>query len=293
MTGATALAGGLRRPRDLPWGRLALGGAVAIWFAPTLVRLAVQEWNTEQGAQGLVTLVAGLWILTREWRAAGAVPRTPAPLPLAVAMLAGASLVQFAGRLADVLTLEVLAAYGVLVTLVFAHGGRALCRRLAFPLVFLLAAVPVPATILAEATRGLKLAVSGVAVDAMAAMGFEVAQSGVSLFVDNYELLVEEACSGMNSLLSLSAIGVLYAYLRHRLRWRRALILAVAAPPVAIAANVVRICVLMALVHGYGVQILDGPLHLLTGLATFVFALGVLMALDRLIDLAPSLLRRA
>ena len=57
-------------------------------------------------------------------------------------------------------------------------------------------------------TSPLKLFVSRVATEGLQAFGIPIMHQGVTLIVAQYQLLVEDACSGMNSLVGLTAIGL-------------------------------------------------------------------------------------
>jgi len=159
-----------------------------------------------------------------------------------------------------------------------------LCRRLWFPLVYGLAALPLPSSIMGPATRELKLFVANASVHVLETLGFEVARSGTSIYVEQYELVIEAACSGVNSIVSLVAIGLLYGYLAHRRSIGRIAVLGVAALAFAVVANVVRVVVLGAAVGRFGIYLLDTPLHGATGLLMFAIATVLLMTFDRAID---------
>jgi len=47
----------------------------------------------------------------------------------------------------------------------------------------------------------------------------------VTLYVAQFQLLVEDACSGMNSIVSLTSVSLFYIYLLHASSWRYALFL--------------------------------------------------------------------
>ena len=126
----------------------------------------------------------------------------------------------------------------------------------------------------------LKRAIAMQAVGSVAAFGIEVAARGSSLFVDQYELLVAAACSGMNSLFSLAAIGIFYVHVRHDDDWRHAALLALAIVPVALGTNLIRVILLLVAVHIWGVRVLETPLHMATGLAMAALALLLLALID-------------
>ena len=74
-----------------------------------------------------------------------------------------------------------------------------------------------PDWLIDAATVPLKVFISNVVTNVLYATGFPVAQNGVMIMIGTYQLLVKDACSGMNSIFALSAIGVFYAY---AFRWQ-------------------------------------------------------------------------
>ncbi|MCV4655922.1 archaeosortase/exosortase family protein, partial [Escherichia coli] len=83
-------------------------------------------------------------------------------------------------------------------------------RVLAFPLLFLVFMVPLPQMVIDSVTASLKQAVSAIDEDLLYFIGYPIARSGVVLMVGQYQLLVADACSGLNSMFSLTSLGVLY-----------------------------------------------------------------------------------
>ena len=62
------------------------------------------------------------------------------------------------------------------------------------------------------ATVPLKVLISDMVTNVLYAAGYPIAQNGVVIQIGPYQLLVQDACSGMNSIFALSAIGVFYVY---------------------------------------------------------------------------------
>ena len=62
------------------------------------------------------------------------------------------------------------------------------------------------------ATVPLKVLISDLVTQVLYSAGYPIAQNGVVILIGPYELLVQDACSGMNSIFALSAIGVFYVY---------------------------------------------------------------------------------
>ncbi|NVL67990.1 exosortase/archaeosortase family protein, partial [Escherichia coli] len=110
------------------------------------------------------------------------------------------------------LTFEAGSIIPVIVGSVLIYAGWPKLRALAFPIGFLLFAVPMPDWLIDAATVPLKVFISDTVVRVLYAAGFPIAQNGVMIMIGPYQLLVKDACSGMNSIFALSAIGVFYVY---------------------------------------------------------------------------------
>lgn len=250
--------------------------------------LAQRSWNTEQGAHGPLVLAIGLWLLWHEYQRHQALAAF-GHLPTALALLVLAAIGFVLGRMIGMVSLLCLAAWAGMVAVLYAYVGAAMLRRLWFPILFFLFVIPPPYTIVGPATRALKLWLSGTAIDSLGALGYEVAASGNALYVDQYELQLEAACAGLNSMVSLLAIGLFYAYLRRGCGVRHILVLTVLIVPVAIIANLVRVLALILLVHYLGPAVLDTLLHPLAGFLLFFVALALLIVIDAFLSRLPML----
>ena len=81
-----------------------------------------------------------------------------------------------------------------------------------------------------------------------------------------------DACSGLRSLISLSALAAAMAYLMQR-RLATGILLFLFSVPVAIGANVLRLTVTAILASLYGERVAQGFLHQFSGLLVFAFAI--------------------
>ena len=253
--------------------------AVVAWIAPALIALGDGYWSTAQGAQGPIILMTGGWALTWDL-SRNRTLHAPGSTALTVILLLVAIAFYVLARMMGMLTLECLAALaGVVAILFHQFGGRAL-RAAWVPLVYLLCLVPPPFTLSLQLTRALKLALSDWSVVLLDILGYRVAFSGSALYIDQYEVVMEAACSGLNSLFSLAAIGFFYVFWQRRGDWGHAMCLMLLVVPLAILANLVRVVLLLALVQRFGPAILDSMLHPMAGFAMFVVALSLLVFAD-------------
>jgi len=256
-----------------------LAVAFSIWAVISIVALATNVWDTEQGAQGPIILATGLLFVVRHLRAAS--PSQTGGSPYLSGILAIiASILFFVGFAFHVVQMQYLSIILMGATIVQTFLGVKEVKNLWFVLVYLCFAVPMPTFLVQPIISALKLALSDGAVRAVAATGIEAANSGNRLFVDQYEVSVEDACSGINSLISLIAISTLYIYVRYAGKWRAAVLLLVFVPPIAIGSNILRIIGVLVAVHIFGARALEEHMHATAGIMVSIVAIGVLFIVD-------------
>ena len=265
---------------------------LAVLAIPTAITLGGQTWSTETGAQGPLVLFTGVWLL---WRLAPefreqAVPGNPA-ITAALLVLASASYIF--GRAYDFVTLEAAGVYGAGLAMLHSRIGARVMLKNWFPFLYLAFVIPPPEYILVHLTAPLKQFVAKISTEWLHAVGIPVAREGVTIFVAQYQLFVEDACSGMNSILGIVAITLLYIYLSRGSSWLYSVILTGFAIPIAIVANIFRIMTLILLTYFYGDAVAQGFLHYTAGFFLFGIALILVFLLDRLFAYIGPKLRRA
>ena len=119
---------------------------------------------------------------------------------------------------------------------------------------------------------------------ALGGVGYPVARVGVTIYVAQYQLLVEDACSGMNSLIGLVAISLFYIYLLRNASWKYSLFLICLVIPIAILANIIRIVILVLLTYFFGNAVAQGFLHETAGMVLFGTSLLLVFVIDNLIS---------
>ena len=181
-------------------------------------------------------------------------------------------------KLAHVGTVQALALVITLAGVALAGLGWRAMRYLWVPLAFLLFALPLPSTVHVLFSLRLQLISSEIGV-------WLLRLAGVSVFLDRnvidlgvYKLQVAEACSGLRYLFPLSAFSFLCAWLYRGPPWTR-MVIFLAAVPITIVMNSIRIALTGLLVEQGGVALAEGFLHLFEGWAIFLAALLVLCAL--------------
>lgn len=263
------------------WWPVLLG--LAALYVPTYYDLANGLWNTEEHAHGPIVLLVALFLIWRS-RAALFTPATEQPRPaLGWPVLALGLLIYALGRSQDIILFEVGSQIPVLIGALLITRGFSAVRAMWFPLFFLIFMVPLPGFIVDAATGPLKQYISVIAENILYAAGYPIARNGVVLTIGQYQLLVADACSGLHSMFSLSAMGLLYLYLMQRTSAARNIILIASILPIAFAANVVRVMILVLVTYHFGDEAGQGFVHGFAGILLFVVGLLFLFALDGLL----------
>lgn len=259
---------------------LALGLAVTI--IPTVISMAQQSWSQESGVHGPLVLATAVWLIWRNWDEIRAEAQ-PGNLWIAVPSVLLMAAAYTFGRAFNFLLIEVAALLGALFAIAYAYVGPRVMLKLWFPLFYMLFLIPLPGWVMDSITQPLKILVSDITTWLLSALGYPITQVGVTIYIAQYQLLVEDACAGLNSLISLTAVGLFYIYLMHNASWRYSALLLMLLLPIAIAANVVRVIILVLLTYYAGNEVAQGYLHDFAGIVTFVSALLLIFGIDKLL----------
>jgi exosortase len=247
-------------------------GGLSLAFAPALLTLSSVWLAYDYYSHGFLVPLVAFWMFHAErpkLPPPGADPRGLIAIVLAVVVYVGGLL------LADA-TLQGLALVGVTAGVALRLWGPAGLRRVAFPLGFLLFMVPIPSSILTPAILELQLTVSVAAVELLHTVGFTVLREGnVVLLPGDERLFVDEACSGITSIVTLLPLGFVLAYFTEKAALRRALIVLAVVP--------------LAGAQVFGVeQATSGAVHDLAGVLTFAFACMLLIGFGGMLRLLPQ-----
>jgi exosortase len=152
--------------------------------------------------------------------------------------------------------------------------GPSRTRAILFPLLFLAFMLPIPLGITEKLHLALRHLTAAGVEHVVPLAGVPLYREGLTLLSGEARLYVADACSGFSTLYAALTVACLTAYFSHS-PWRRAAVL-LAAAPIAILANMLRVALLVFLVRWYGSDILDTAAHELSGMLTFVLALPLI-----------------
>lgn len=261
------------------WRGLPIVAGLAALYGPTYADLARTQWSADELAHGPLIALAAAWLAWRARRAILDGAAAPRPALGTLALAVGLALF-VVGRGQRVPFLEVVSQIPVCAGLLLLLRGSAALRAAAFPLCFLAFLVPAPGVFIDGANALLKEQVSALAEAALYHAGFPVARQGVVIALGQYRLLMADACSGLNSLTGLAALGALFVHLAGRPSRLHNAVLLASIVPIALVANVARVVALALFTFYFGDAAGRGFLHLSAGGLFFALALAAWLALD-------------
>lgn len=267
----------------LPWALLFCG--LAFVYAPTFIDLFKTLWTTDQNAHGPIVLAVSIWFLQFKARQVATDPSikiSPA-IGLGWFVLVLGLVLYVIGRSQAFYLFEVGSIIPVLAGGILILFGKAVLRHLWFAFFFMFFMIPLPGSIIDAMTQPMKIAVSWGAEHLLYELGYPVARNGVILTIGQYQLLVADACAGLNSLFTLEALGLLYMnVMRHESAFRNVL-LATLIVPISFASNLIRVVVLSLITFYLGDEAGQGFLHGFSGMVLFITALLLIIGVDSLL----------
>jgi len=171
----------------------------------------------------------------------------------------------------------------VLAGLILHFYGMKMFKTVLFPLVFLLFMIPLPELIVVNVSFRMKMFAAGIAEKVINAMGILAIREGSVIRMPNAFVVVDDVCSGLRSLISLTALGSIFAYWFKGPMWKRWLVFAMTAP-IAVATNVCRVVLLSFVAEVWGHEAASGFVHDLSGFSVFALAFLMLLAFGKMIE---------
>jgi exosortase D (VPLPA-CTERM-specific) len=272
--------------RGFGWSGLLLLVLLAWVYAPIMGRLAEQWWHDPNFSHGPFVPLFSLYVLWQERARLRALPKCPSWTGIWLILFGFAVLIS--GVVGAELFLSRISLLIVLAGLVVLFFGWNHLREAAFPWAFLIFMIPIPKIIFNQITLPLQRFASVTAAHVLPFLGVPVFREGNIINLPAMPLEVAEACSGIRSLMSLATLAIIYGYLMERRKWIR-VVLALAAIPIAVAANAFRIVGTGLLVQYWDPDKAEGFFHAFSGWLIFMVSLGLLLVVHRgLVWLAGS-----
>ena len=264
------------------WWPVLLG--MTVLYVPTFYGLFNGLWATEGQAHGPIIFVLALWLIYRQWprmmeKSAGKPSSAMGWVIFAIALL-----LYIIGRSLQVQIFEIGSLIWMLAAILLIKRGGSALKVMWFPLFFMLFMIPLPGTLVIMLTMPMKMAVSYVTEHILYWADYPIARSGVILQIGQYQLLVADACAGLQILLTLEALGLFYLNVVRHTSVFRNVTLAILIIPISFAANVIRVITLTLITYYFGDAAGQGFIHGFAGMVLFLSALILIMGMDTLLQ---------
>lgn len=249
-------------------GIVAFLGLLAI-FRSTVSGM-VEIWSrSETYTHGFVILPISLWLIWQKRKQLAAF--TPQPQMRFLLLIAVGMPVWALANLVGVLVVEQVALVGIVIVTITSLVGWQVARFLAFPLLFLLFAVPMGE----DLTAPMMEFTASFTVAALELTGIPVYRDGLWFALPSGNWSVVEACSGVRYLIASITLGVMYAYITYHTLWKRLVFIAMSAI-VPILANGLRAYMIVMIGHLSNMEYATGVDHLIYGWIFFGFVMFIL-----------------
>ncbi len=266
--------------KPLGWPGLLLVAVLIALYARIVVHLVMQWYDVPDYSHGFLVPFLSAFIVWQQRDRLRQVARRPSWWGMVIVICSMGLL--FLGSLGAELFLARISMLGTLCGLIVYFWGWKLLRAMAFPIAFLLFAIPIPVLIYNEIVFPLQFIASRFATSTLELLNiFPIMREGNVLIMPNMRLEVVEACSGIRSLMSLLALAAGYGYLAERsvlVRW----ILFFSMIPLAIISNGTRVMITALMAHYIGPQAAEGFMHEFSGWVIFVVATALFLGLHSL-----------
>lgn len=263
---------------------VAMAALLALWavaYYPVVPEMVHTWFGHSDNSHGVLVPVISLYFL---WAKQEQIARTPIQgSGWGLALLLAVSLFYVVSFLGGIAVFQRLALVVSLIAAVWACLGTQMLKCTAFPLFFLFFMIPVPDTLLSMVAFPLQLVATKISADMIQMCQIPVYREGNMLYFVQTQLEVAEACSGIRSIMSLSILSVVFAYISTGNWWRKAALI-LSAIPVALVANILRVTATGILAHFFGDQVARGFLHEFSGLVVFFFGMVIIFGIYVLLN---------
>lgn len=256
---------------------LIIAGAALLLYHRTFAYFWLQWREEPRYSLGWLVLFVSGYLAWKKWPQVRMAERSPSSMGLLVIMIA--VVFHLVGSLLDISGPSSLSILLYLVGCCVYLHGPALLRTLAFPLAFLVFAIPFPGGVTDVIGFPLQLWASGTAAFLLRMTGLEIVRNGVNLAIPGFDMQVAEACSGMSSLVALSGVAAVFAYLTRLSQTQKWLIFLLSVP-IAFSANVVRIVTIALVGYTWGPEVATTAYHKWSSPLLFAAAIAMLVLIN-------------
>jgi len=171
----------------------------------------------------------------------------------------------------------------VLIGMILHFYGRKVLKEILFPVLFLVFMLPVPLVVIRNISFKMKIFAARIATVLLNNVGLPAIRKGSIIQMQHAYVIVDDVCSGLRSLISLTALGSIFAYWMQGPMIKR-VILFLSTIPIAVITNVFRIIFLAGISEIWGPEYATGFTHDASGFMVFALAFALLYAVGKILE---------
>lgn len=263
---------------------------LALLFGKTIAGIAAICWTDDDYSHGLLLpFIAAylLWTKQEEVRAALFEQGEPEFSRSGLVLLLCGVFLAALGGITDILFAKWLALFPTVIGGLQLILGTRRAALFVMPIVLLFMAKPIPDSLVPKLFFPLQVFAARVSASTLRLLDVPVYLRGNIIEIPHMSLMVEEACSGIRSLMALLTVALIVVLLVPLRNWMRLLILAVSVVT-AVALNVLRIALTGVLAHFVDPSTATGFFHTFSGLIVFVLGLAIVYGFAALLACVAS-----
>lgn len=244
----------------------------------------VGRWRNMGGdfSHGWLIPLVSIWVV---WLKRDELARAPKSIDWrGLVVVAGALLLHWLGAKAQQTRISLMAFITLLWGVPFYIYGWQVARLLIFPCSYLFFCIPL--NFLDTLTFPLRMIMTVISTHLLNGLGILVARHGSAIYSlsGGFDFDVAAPCSGLRSLLAMTALTAVYAYLTQKTLLRK-WILFLCCVPLAIIGNIARITTVGLVAEAFGERLATGIYHDYSGYVVFGVAIALMVAVGSLLNM--------
>lgn len=230
----------------------------------------------------LIPFVSGYIIWMKRQEIAG-VSKSVSRVGLALVVMA--LLTHWLGAKAQQTRLSLFGLALLLWALPFYFQGWKVAKILMFPCAYLIFCIPM--NFLDSLTFPLRILATIISTALLNGLGIAAERSGSAIYsmaAGGFSFDVADPCSGIKSLIAMTALTAVYAFFTQKVWWKKWLLF-LSSIPLAIIGNIARITTVAVVAEAFGEELALGLYHDYSGYVVFSVAIALMISLGALLNL--------
>lgn len=256
-----------------------------ILYFPVFYQLYGRRWQAIDYTHAYYILPVSIWLVWRKRETIAGLLQKPVFINnyLSLSLLISGLLMFIFGWQQDYLFISTLSIIPLLLGLINYLYGKNIAKTLSFPILYLLLLVPPPLGILDSITLPMRYGISIAAETVLKIFHYPIIRHGLLLTIGGHEIFMGQPCSGIRSLITAIALGLVYVYLNKSVL-KNKIILLFSIIPLALIGNLLRVISVCVFTYYFGESQAQKTFHDISGFAVFIITILGLIGLESLLD---------